>query len=961
MGLTTIGRLMPELLNIPVATYRLQLNKQFTFQQLLKNLNYFKELGISHLYFSPIFEAKPGSLHGYDIVDHSKVNPEIGSIEDLEAISYELHKNGMGIILDIVPNHMYIGSYSGYAKNKWWLDVLENGSTSPFADYFDIDWNSPKTKMKGKVLLPLLDEQFGVALEKQTIKITYFKGVFYIELPFVTLPTDPKSWVLVLSLLEKKAQAVLNKENDSLIELESIITALHHLPTVSEIENEIISERLREKEVIKKRLASLIDKEETLSLLLKETIEFYNGNIENPQSFNNLEEFANSQPYRLCYWRVATDEINYRRFFDVFELAGIHTEYQKVFEATHNLIFQLIQKKIIDGVRIDHIDGLWDPEQYLIDFHQRCKKELGNNLNEGLLYTIAEKILVGNEQLNQTWLLHGTVGYDFLNQVNGVFVEKQNAHDMLKIYQAFNDSSTSTFYLIYSCKKLILIVSLYSELHVLAKRLEQLAEQDRSSRDFTSEGLKNALRDVIACFPVYRTYTQQSRETVSEKDHQYILTAIQNAKRVNPAINESIFDFIKRILLLEHLPFLSETQIKDRVDFVLHFQQMTCSTMAKGVEDTAYYRNYPLASLREVGSDPYAFGNTLAEFHAFNKIRSEQWPYSLSTTSTHDTKRSEDVRSRINVLSELPAEWKKVCHYWSEINIKFKTEIDEQLFPDANEEYLLYQTLIGTWPLEELNEEILTDYIKRIQEYMEKATKEAKINTSWINPNVKYDQAVKGFITRIFQNDEFIKDIKKFVPKVIQCGMLNSLSQTVLKYTCPGIPDIYQGNELWEFNLVDPDNRKPIDYNLLKAHCESLKTIKDLNELLNTPQDGRIKLYITKLCLALRQKKIDVFSKGQYLPLAIEGERQNHIIAFARLHQEDVVIVVTSRYFTTLEMSSNSLTLTKDTWKNTKLVIPTEISIKNFTNFVNHKKLSVIDNKIQLDMLLDSTSIGILG
>lgn len=930
--------------SVPIATYRFQFNVNFTFKQANDLVDYLHNLGISHAYASPLLKAKPGSVHGYDIIDHSMLNPEIGTEEEFEALVQSLRNNEMGLVLDIVPNHMFIID----TANKWWQDILENGPASPYAEYFDIDWHTPRPKLDNKVLLPLLDKQYGEALESQALKVVYQNGAFFIVFSSIVLPTDPKSWNLILEPLVKETLKVFQENDPASLELHSVATAISHLPATTETDKEKIAERLREKEIIKQRLGKLLENNQSLSNLLSHLLEILNGDLNNSRSFDWLESFVDAQCYRLSYWRVASDEINYRRFFDILDLAGIRAENPEVFKATHSFIFDLVKRKLVDGIRIDHIDGLWDPEQYLQDLNAHCLEARGAKTDQTAdkssqaepIYVIAEKILTGNEKLRSEWLLHGTVGYDFLNQLNGLYVYQPFKKALQEIYFNFTDLKFNTLELIYACKKLILQVSMSSELFVLARRLDSISEQHRSSRDFTAESLRSALRDVVASFPVYRSYIRGGIEKIHEEDRQYILTAIQRAKRLNPAISGSIFDFIQSVLTLEHPTGLEKGQITERENFVKRFQQLTPPVMAKGMEDTAFYRYYPLSSLKEVGSDPYCYGTNVDSFHKKNLERSDLWPLSMVATSTHDTKRGEDVRARINMLSEIPAEWGQALVSWSRMNQQHKVQDNDEFIPDANEEYLLYQTLIGTWPLYPMDAAAYAQYVGRLQGYMEKALKEAKIHTSWINPNKEYDQAVQQFIKKILDPESsgpFLKDFQAFVPRVVSLGMLNSLSQLLIKLTSPGIPDIYQGNEIWDFSLVDPDNRNPVDYSKRKEMLADLgaKAKKGpsniLEECLKSPQDGKIKMLITLQTLMLRQKLPDLFAKGSYIPINVQGDKQNHAIAYGRKLDDKGIVVISGRFFSFL-MTDFQTPVEPNLWKGTHIVLPVEMAKFGFRN-----------------------------
>lgn len=909
----------------PTSTYRLQFNARFSFRDATYIVKYLRALGISHVYASPIFKAKKASLHGYDVLDHSKLHPELGTEQEFDSFIKELKESGLGLILDIVPNHMHAVDCS----NPWWADVLENGPGAPHAGYFDIDWHPPKPELENKVLLPLLDQPYGDALDSKSIAIAFKAGSFFLEINGLTLPTDPRSWSMIL-------QEVIAADDP---ELKSINTAIAHLPEALDTDTEKVSERQREKEVIKKRLDALIEKNQAIKSALYEALITINSNVD------ALEAFLKAQCYRLCFWRVANDEINYRRFFDVVSLAGIRTEKTEVFEAIHTLVFQLIKEGKVEGCRIDHIDGLWDPEEYLRQFRMHCKDDF---------YVIGEKIVIGNEKVRVNWPFQGTVGYDFLNQVNGLYVVQSSRKALQDTYFSFTNSSSKISEHIYQSKKLILEASMASELNILSRHLALISEQHRSSRDFTAASLKTALRDVIAFFPVYRSYIKPA--CIEKDDIDYVSQAINRAKRYNALTSPSIFDFIKDVLLLKHPANLTDEEIKERESFVMRFQQHTGPVMAKGIEDTALYRYYPLTSLNDVGYDLHTFGSSVDSFHEKNSDRLSTFPYSLLATSTHDTKRSEDVRARINVLSELPDEWRDSLFRWHELNQKFKTRDGDEYAPDNNEEYLFYQTIVGTWPLYPMDPQAHVQYVRRIIQYMQKALKEAKINTSWINPNTAYEEKVKKFIEEVLKSENtFLQDFTKVIPKIIRAGLLNSLSQLLLKMTSPGVPDIYQGNELWDFSLVDPDNRRMVDFEnriyLLKRLTE------DLSQMVQKPEDGRIKLFFTTKLLQLRQKETDLFVKGAYVPIKVVGDRQNHVISFAWILQKRVYVIIATRFFTPLLQNE---IVDAPVWQNTQLLLPDEIEYSSFQDLFSDEVLQAENRAINLQQALKIMPFSVL-
>ena len=939
-------------LRIPSSTYRIQFNQRFTFKQALDFVSYFHDLGITDLYASPLMKSVSGSAHGYDILDCQSLNPEIGTEEDFIQMCKKLKELDMGFILDIVPNHMAISD----ANNKWWQDVLENGPSSIYSGYFSIIWNPPKKELKNKVLLAVLDQQFGKVIENQEIKIIYETGAFFIAYQSMKFPVNPTTWPSILSPIIEKLLVKHGEENSEVLELQSIMTALEHLPIGDETEPEKCKERNREKEIIKKRLSALVDHSPHFLEVIQKTMDSFNGEKGDPHSFDQLEELLNKQAYRLSFWRVTNDEINYRRFFDINHLISMQTEREEVFEAMHELPLKYVKQGLITGLRMDHVDGLYDPQQYFIRLQQACAQALNESFELSCkpFYLIVEKILIGQEQLRSQWLVFGTTGYDYLNLLNGLFVNKEIKSEMKQIYDRFIDHHFEMHEVIYNCKKMILTLSMSSELHLLGRHLEEVCEQHRWSKDYTLESLRSALREVISCFPVYRSYIRLEDTVVQEEDRQYVLTAIKQAKRRNPASDPSIFEFIESVLLLDDPPGLTEEQILYRRQFVMRFQQLTSPVTAKSVEDTAFYQYYPLSSLNEVGMDPSSFGIDAAFFHKKNQERLQKWPHTLLTTSTHDAKRSEDVRARINVLSEIPENWNQALQEWSKLNQSLKVSVENKEVPDSNEEYLLYQTLIGTWPLYPMDASARAHYIDRIEKYMIKAIKEAKVHTSWINPNKAYEKGVCEFIHHILDLNSdrpFAKKFEQFIPPIIKAGMFNSLAQVILKMTTPGVPDFYQGSELWEFNLVDPDNRRPVDYSNRKNMLDILKQKAQedtgllLSRLMETPEDGRIKLYLTSQILNYRKQHPTLFQEGSYVPIDALGEKARHIIAFERTKEDKTMIVACSRFYLQLLSAGTAI---GETWENTSLMLPKQLK-GTFRDIISGQILSSTqDDKLLL-------------
>jgi (1->4)-alpha-D-glucan 1-alpha-D-glucosylmutase len=962
---------------IPVATYRLQLNQQFKFTDVKSIVPYLHELGISDCYCSPYFMAQKGSLHGYDILDHNQLNPEIGTEEEYEEFIEELKKYGMGQVLDIVPNHMAIAG----SDNQWWMDVLENGPSSLYAGFFDIDWRPVKDELENKVLIPVLGDQYGRVLENQELKLSFEEGAFFVHYYDRKFPVAPISYRRILEYRIDELEKKLGSDHLHLQELLSIITALVHLPSRTEKNRDKIIERRREKEIIKKRLWDLYSKGTEVRSFVEENVGIFNGNPGEPRSFDLLDELLNEQAYRLSHWRVATEEINYRRFFDINELGAIRMENPHVFEETHRLILKLIREEKVIGLRVDHPDGLYNPAEYFYRLQRSCfiqfclrameaedepimREKIGLLYDEAIsedqssplrmpFYIVGEKVLTKSERMPENWPIFSTTGYVFLNSVNGIFIEMGNDKAFDDIYKKFIKSSVDYQSQLYEKKKLIMQTSMPSEINMLGHTLNRISEKDRQTRDFTLNNLTTAIVEVIANFPVYRSYITQAG--VNERDQRYIEQAVSRAIRRNPALSMTVFGFLEDVLLLRYPEHFNEPDKMEWLDFVMKFQQMTGPVMAKGVEDTAFYVYNRFVSLNEVGGNPERFGTTLDTFHGMNIERTKFWPYAMITTMTHDTKRSEDVRARLDVLSEMPNEWKECIIRWSRINKKLKSVIEGQWVPDRNEEYLFYQTLIGVWPIHPMNETDRDIFKNRIISYMLKAVREAKINTSWISPNMPYEENLVKFVDALLSpppNNQFLKDFEIFQKKVAYFGMFNSLSQTLLKITSPGIPDFYQGTEVWDFSLVDPDNRRPIDYDIRRSMLEKLRDAMKMGQsnrtgftraLIENWRDGSIKLYVTFRTLNYRRENHQLFMEGAYIPVMGDGNLKEHVCAFAREKDEKVVLVIVPRFLSYLVNSMDNIPLGKQVWGESRIVIPDEVPGDEFQNIFTGETIQRFD------------------
>jgi (1->4)-alpha-D-glucan 1-alpha-D-glucosylmutase len=908
---------------LPLATYRLQFNAGFTFETAAGIVDYLHALGISHCYASSYFKAVPGSTHGYDVADPTRLNPEIGDERTYGRWVEALRAHGMGHIVDLVPNHMGIAQ----SANPWWQDVLENGASSRYAAVFDIDWMPLKPELEHKVLLPVLGDTYGAVLERQDITLEYENGAFHARYYDTVFPIAPGTYDRILGVDKEGLLRDIGEESREGIEFLSILTAIRHLPGRLVQDEEQRAERDREKEVVKRRLAALTGGCARVLDHIERAVSALNGARGTPRSFDGLDALLSIQPYRLAYWRVAAEEINYRRFFDINELAAIRTEDPLVFERVHAYVFDLLERGCVDGLRIDHVDGLFDPGDYLQRLQARART-LWPDTGAGAgrrPYLIVEKILSEGEELPD-WPVEGTTGYDFLVKVNGLFVDRRSERALNDVYQRFARLRVPYREIAYRGKQLVLRVSMASELNVLAHRLNVFSERNRHYRDFTLNSLTQAMREIIACFPVYRTYVNGREPDVRGQDRQAIERAVHEAKRRNPNRPAAVYDFV-RDLLLKETDYIPDSEREEHMRFLGKFQQVTSPVTAKGIEDTALYIYNRLVSLNEVGGEPDHFGTIPQQFHAWLARRAERWPHGLSATSTHDTKRSEDVRARLDVLSELTGAWKQAASRWARLNRRGRSVIDEQSYPSRNEEYLLYQTLLGTWPMEATTPDWDVEYCGRITGYMHKAMREAKVYTSWINPSERHEQAMSRFVEAVLAPDNraFRQDFLSFHRQVARFGVYNSLSQLAIKIGAPGVPDFYQGTELWDFSLVDPDNRRPVDYGqrralltALDAACERDGRATLASHLLES-RDGGLKLFATMTMLRFRQAEREIFEQGGYRALDAHGSRAEHLFAFARTHGGRQVVIAVPRLVATLTGDADLPPVGERVWNDTRI------------------------------------------
>jgi (1->4)-alpha-D-glucan 1-alpha-D-glucosylmutase len=845
------------------ATYRLQFHRGFTFRDATGLVPYLAALGVSHVYASPIMKARPGSTHGYDIIDHNCLNPEIGSEQEFAALIETLHAHGMGLILDWVPNHMGVGG-----DNAWWLDVLEWGQDSPFAAYFDINWNAGRPDLKGRVLLPVLGDQYGAILEQGEIALRFDPedgsfSAWYFDHRF---PISPRSYPMILGM-----------GGDLLAALACDFMALDECP----------GEAARARAAALKRRLAGWAQEPPIAAAVASALECFRGRPGEPASFGRLHQLLEAQAYRIAYWRVAAEEINYRRFFNINDLAGLRIELPQLFEHMHRLVFTLIERGDVQGLRIDHIDGLFDPRAYCEEL-QRCAARP--------LYLVVEKILARYENLPD-WPVVGTTGYDFVNQVLALFVDPAGEAPLTRLYRRFANRRESFDQVVYGAKKRIMLANLASEMNVLAHEFHALSMRSWRTRDFTLNHVLAALQEVIAVFPVYRTYV--SRRAASADDRRYIDWAIAQAKKTWRPNDPSVLDFLHAVLSGSPTDGDLDPSREESLRVAMHFQQVTGPVMAKAVEDTAFYRYFPLVALNEVGGDPRRFGISVAAFHHLTQDRARFWPHAMVTTATHDTKRGEDARARLALLSEMPHDWSRRLARWLRFNRSRRAEVDGEIVPDRNVEYLFYQALLGAWPADLVPDDAagVKGLGERIEAYMIKAVREGKEQSSWSNPNTAYEAALRRFVRAVLdatRESPFLVEFHAFVTSLARLGAITSLAQLVLKLTVPGVPDIYQGGELWDLNLVDPDNRRAVDWQMRRALLAQV-TGAAVCEVDRDWRDGREKLFVTQRLLGLRRSHPELFAEGNYQPLEVEGERGVHLCAFSRSWNGAVLVVAVPR------------------------------------------------------------------
>jgi (1->4)-alpha-D-glucan 1-alpha-D-glucosylmutase len=958
---------------VPVSTYRVQMHKDFTFADAQGIVGYLKKLGISDFYSSPIFEARPGSMHGYDVTRHDRLNPELGGDEGFLSFSAELQRQGLGLLLDIVPNHMGVGNDS-----VWWQDVLENGHSSQYSEYFDIDWKPLKPALRNKLLLPILGNQYGTELERKHIQISIENGRPKVHYYDHIMPVAPRTVHLMFDQFDGGPNPLPQS-------FRGLLQQIDQLPPHETTNDELREQRRQQLAHLLPQLQDALRSPE-MQPFVRQAIEAINGVEGDPHSFDRLHLLLDAQPYRLASWRTSAEEINYRRFFDVNDLVGLRMENPQVFAATHCLIREMLANHLVTGLRIDHCDGMFNPRQYLIRLQllylaSQCggeapKQETAANgiersildpvrgydwsRSQGPLYTVVEKILEPREYLPPEWPVRGTSGYDFVYLANGIFIQSANEKRFNVLYAQVVGHTVDPDEIIYRSKLQVMQTALASEVYTLTNLLSRIAAANRKARDFTDNILETVLRQTIAAFPVYRTYIDD-RGVYGERDVAFLRFAVARAKRLNPDIDSSAFDFLRETLLLQSTsPSAKQKPDPQMLYFALKFQQLTGPVMAKGVEDTAFYSYTRFLSSNEVGGSAKSFGISLDTLHQSNQERVKHSPDTMLTTSTHDTKRSEDVRNRLNVLSEMPQLWSSSVHRWQRMNAKFKQKMEDgRIAPDNNEEYLLYQTILGAWPWQMQSQQDRENFVERVRQYASKALSEAKVNLSWINPDPQYMKAVHEFITGILmpgargKESPFVASLRSLLPQLQLFGAVNSLAQVVLKIAVPGIPDFYQGNELWELNLVDPDNRRPVDYGQRSVYLDALHELSDgqgpaavCREVLSNLADGRAKLWATQRSLELRTRDHNLFRHGEYTALEVAGDHQENAIAFLRGDPDSArsVLAVLPRFSYTLMRGKPELPLGA-AWGNDQLRVPVSPGTR-YTNIFTGESVSVPEQQV---------------
>jgi (1->4)-alpha-D-glucan 1-alpha-D-glucosylmutase len=912
---------------VPLATYRLQFSPVFGFREAGRWIEYLRDLGVTCVYASPIFMSRRGSSHGYDVTDPTRLNPELGTSDDFEELTGEVHRCGMTWMQDIVPNHMAFDTQSPLL-----FDVLENGPRSQYFHFFDVEWEHPYEGIKGRLLAPFLGGFLGECLEKGEIRLSYGPGGFAFHYFDMAFPLRIESYAHLLTHNLRTLRSKIGRSHPDYVKLLGILGLLYVMKNAPPAETTV--ERYDQIRFIKVLLWELHQSNPEVHAFIDENVHAFNEITDGPGRRRLLEELLRDQFYRLSFWKVAVEEINYRRFFNINGLISLRTEDQAVFEHVHSLVFEWARSGTISGLRIDHVDGLWDPTLYL----QGLRKKVGD------LYVVVEKILGGGEELPKFWPVHGTTGYDFMSLANGLFCDMRNGKSLERIWRKFTGISISCEDLVHRKKQFIAEKHMAGDIDNVAFLMKNIAARFPAGSDFTLNGIRRAIAQLLVAFPIYRTYL--SRAHFRESDRRVVGETIRRAREMNPDLDHEL-RFIGEMLLPEFDDRISGDEAPEWLRAVMKFQQLTGPIMAKGFEDSVLYVYNRLLSLNDVGGHPDQFGISRSAFHREMKRRARDLRHSMLATSTHDTKRGEDVRARLNVLSEIPRRWERAAGAWRKLNRKHRRSLDRHPAPHPNDEYFLYQTLVGSFPF---RQEEMSDYVERIQACMLKAVREAKEHSSWLKPDLEYEEAVYSFVRAVLTpslDNLFLDSFLAFQRDIAFYGVLNSLAQVLLKLTCPGVPDFYQGSELWDLNLVDPDNRRPIDFETRRRLLGDVRELAEgdggrgLDELMDERADGRIKLYVTWRGLEARRACEGLFQEGSYVPLRVVGPHRHHVVAFARRHGNSAAITVIPRFLTDL-VPPGVYPLGKSVWRDTAVKLDRRMSTA-WSNVLTGETLESVD------------------
>jgi (1->4)-alpha-D-glucan 1-alpha-D-glucosylmutase len=954
-----------------LATYRLQMHREFALRDARSLVPYLAQLGITHIHSSPLLRAREGSQHGYDVVDPSVLAPALGDEHELERLVADLHAHSMGLVLDIVPNHM------AASRENWrWEDVLAHGPASPYARWFDIEWRVGERGLHRRVLLPVLGDllqrvlrrgELTVALEQGALRLRYWERSF---------PLDPASYPLLLAPALESCRSELGPGHPGTQELAAIVAIFERTPRRSARAPRGLARRRRLAGEALRRLRKLSALIPEARRRIERAAATWSEGDGGPE---RMELLLEAQAYRLVYWRRAAREINYRRFFDVNDLVSLHMEDPEVFTSSHALALDWVRSGWVQGFRVDHPDGLLDP----LGYAERLAREAFGERAGKRPPVFMEKILSPGERLRDEWPVAGTTGYDFLNQAEALFLSPTGAEQMEQDYRRVTRQPLPFSAVAQAGKRRVLNAGLSAGVRRLAHRLLRLSARGVGPPLVPHE-LAVAIVETIVHLPVYRTYVDDRHPEPGAEDRALLEGALSAARAGGRATPRAL-DLLAGALLGTEPAMRTAEHEGLRRRFVHRFQQVSGPATAKGVEDTAFYAYVPLLSRNEVGGDPEApLADVPRALHRANAHRAACWPAAMLAVTTHDTKRSADVRARLDVLTELSDEWEASVYRWRRWNREHRAAIRGRRLPDANTEYLLYQTLIGAWPLELMapgrrpvrgpaddERACLGEFRERVVAYMLKAAREAKEQTTWVDPDADFERALEEFTRAILSFEvapEFVDDAAAFASRVSRPGMWNSLARTVLQLASPGTPDIYQGDELWNFLLVDPDNRRPVDYERRRAlltdvasgFAEPAGRARFLSELLRTPEDGRIKLHVLHRLLRARLAHPELLAGGGYEALAVSGPAAAHVFVFIRTTGGEAAVAAVPRLLTRELRPADALPPAKEFWDGTRIHLPAGLAAAEFEHALSGAAIRADEAAIDAGALFDALPVALL-